>query len=125
MDIQRVLARFNRDRNDGLANWYAWREYDDNGERIPNAERMKFEHVVVTAPTAVMPSREEFDAMAAVILAEDVRLERDRLLRESDWASLPDVPASEAWLAYRQALRDVPQQSGFPDDVDWPTPPNE
>jgi len=53
------------------------------------------------------------------------RAERDRLLRESDWAALPDVPASEAWLTYRQALRDVPQQSGFPDSVEWPTPPNE
>ncbi len=125
MDIQRILARFNRDRDDGLANWYSWRKYDANGERIPNDERMKFEHVVVTAPTAVMPSREEFDAMAAVILAEDVRRERDRRLRASDWAALPDVPAADAWLEYRQALRDVPQQSGFPDDVEWPTPPNE
>jgi len=125
MDIQRILARFNRDRDDGLANWYNWREYDDNGDRIPNSERMTFENVVVTAPTAVMPSREEFDAMAVVILAEDVRAERDRRLRDSDWAALPDVPASEAWLDYRQALRDVPQQSGFPDSVEWPVAPNE
>jgi len=57
--------------------------------------------------------------------AEQVRNERDRLLRESDWAALPDVPASDAWLTYRQALRDVPQQSGFPDNIEWPTPPNE
>jgi len=125
MDIQRVLARFNRNRDDGLANWYSWRKFDDDGNRIPNDERMTFEHVVVTAPSAVMPTREEFDAMAAVIRGEDVRAERNRLLRESDWAALPDAPAGEEWLAYRQALRDVPQQSGFPDSVDWPEPPNE
>lgn len=125
MDIQRVLARFNRNRDDGLANWYSWRKFDDDGNRITNDQRMTFENVVVTAPTAVMPTREEFDAMAVVIRGEDVRLERDRLLRESDWAALPDVPASDEWQPYRQALRDVPQQSGFPDDVEWPVPPNE
>jgi len=124
MDIQRVLARFNRDRDDGLANWYAWRKFDDAGNRIPNDQRMTFENVVVTAPSAVMPTREEFDAMAAVIRGEDVRAERNRRLRASDWAALLDVPASDEWLTYRQALRDVPQQSGFPDSVTWPEPPD-
>jgi len=57
--------------------------------------------------------------------ADKVRAERDRRLRESDWAALPDVPAADAWLEYRQALRDVPQQSGFPDEVVWPEVPNE
>jgi len=55
-----------------------------------------------------------------------VRWERDRLLAASDWTQIADAPVvSLEWQPYRQALRDVPQQSGFPDDVEWPTPPNE
>ena len=54
-----------------------------------------------------------------------VRAERDRLLAESDWTQLPDVPLTtkEAWAAYRQALRDITEQPGFPFDVVWPEPP--
>ena len=55
-----------------------------------------------------------------------IRKERDRLLKESDWIFLQDVPideqARQEWIAYRQKLRDVPQ---IVDNrgVDWPTPP--
>lgn len=54
-----------------------------------------------------------------------IKNKRNRLLRESDWAVLPDAPVSneQEWRDYRQALRDVPQQSGFPDDITWPTEP--
>jgi hypothetical protein len=55
---------------------------------------------------------------------ERVRTERDRLLTASDWTQVADAPVNQAaWAAYRQALRDVPQQSGFPKSVTWPTPP--
>ena len=56
-----------------------------------------------------------------------VRAERDKLLRDSDWTQLSDSTLDETamvlWQSYRQALRDVPQQSGFPLTVDWPTRP--
>jgi len=57
--------------------------------------------------------------------AEDVRAERDRLLAATDWTQLPDVPEAvrQAWSVYRQALRDVPQQTSFPDAVAWPEKP--
>ena len=52
------------------------------------------------------------------------RAHRDRLLAASDWTQLPDASAdSAAWATYRQALRDVPQQAGFPADIAWPTKP--
>ena len=58
-----------------------------------------------------------------------VRAERNRLLRDSDWTQLADSTLDETgmvlWQAYRQALRDVPQQSGFPLTVDWPTRPED
>jgi hypothetical protein len=54
-----------------------------------------------------------------------VRVERDRLLVECDWTQLPDVPLEtrDAWAAYRQALRDLTDQPGFPGTVVWPVPP--
>jgi hypothetical protein len=53
--------------------------------------------------------------------AEKVRAQRDELLTKSDWSQLPDSPVDKAvWATYRQALRDLPSQSGFPWAVTWP-----
>lgn len=46
---------------------------------------------------------------------------RNQLLAETDWTASSDVTMSDAMKAYRQALRDVPAQSGFPTDITWPT----
>lgn len=52
------------------------------------------------------------------------RLERGRRLMKSDWTQTPDAPVDRAaWAAYRQALRDVPQQDGFPYNITWPEVP--
>jgi hypothetical protein len=57
-------------------------------------------------------------------LAKQVRTERDRLLSASDWTQVADAPVDQAaWAEYRQALRDVPEQEGFPENVVWPTKP--
>jgi hypothetical protein len=56
--------------------------------------------------------------------AIDPRSKRDELLQESDWTQLADsVVNSTLWAIYRQDLRDVPQQSEFPDNVAWPEKP--
>ena len=68
----------------------------------------------------------EFDAWetgATDRKAADVRLERNAFLRDSDWVSASDITMSDEWRTYRQALRDVPAQSGFPNTVTWPTKP--
>jgi hypothetical protein len=56
-----------------------------------------------------------------------VRSERDRLLQRTDWTQVDDTPldnvAKNAWASYRQALRDLPDQAGFPFDVNWPSVP--
>ena len=60
----------------------------------------------------------------SALKAEEVRKERDRLLAESDWTQVPDAPVNQAaWATYRQALRDVPEQAGFPEDINWPQIP--
>ena len=56
--------------------------------------------------------------------AENVRLQRNRLLSDSDWTQLPDAPVDSAlWASYRQQLRDITAQTGFPLEVTWPQPP--
>ena len=52
-----------------------------------------------------------------------VRSERDILLAETDWWSCSDRTMTQAEIDYRQALRDVPAQAGFPTDITWPTKP--
>lgn len=61
----------------------------------------------------------------AASLAQRIREERDRLLRESDWTHVTDsaLPASQKllWSEYRQKLRDVTDQDNFPYSVEWPS----
>lgn len=50
-----------------------------------------------------------------------------KLLQESDWAVLPDVPMTSGqkadWMEYRKALREIKLQPGFPNEISWPTKP--
>lgn len=59
--------------------------------------------------------------------ADEIRARRDKLLSDTDWTQTLDAPIDavtrEAMRTYRQALRDVPQQDGFPTDVQWPELP--
>lgn len=70
-----------------------------------------------------------YDTLAVAFVlnrtAVEVRAHRDELLRCSDCKMLDDHPTGkkQEWVAYRHALRDVPDQPGFPDDVTWPTKP--
>lgn len=52
-----------------------------------------------------------------------VREKRNRLLSETDWMALSDVTLSAPWAAYRQSLRDITSQAGFPYDIAWPVKP--
>ena len=55
--------------------------------------------------------------------ADEARTLRDSLLADTDWTANSDVTMSDEMRTYRQALRDVPSQAGFPDDVTWPVKP--
>ena len=58
------------------------------------------------------------------VLAEQMRQQRDRLLAECDWRSLPDAPGDrDAWIVYRQKLRDITNQDDFPFSVSLPDKP--
>lgn len=57
----------------------------------------------------------------------NVRSHRDRLLAETDWLGMKayenNQNISAEWATYRQALRDIPAQTGFPYSVEWPSKP--
>lgn len=67
------------------------------------------------------------DEMTDEELASRVRMRRDSLISRTDFYVQPDYPSDpvglEAVKAYRQALRDIPEQSGFPRNVQWPAMP--
>jgi len=66
----------------------------------------------------------EYSSNSVNRLSIAVRNQRDRRLAETDWMANSDVTMSDNWRTYRQALRDLPAQSGFPDNVTWPTEPS-
>lgn len=58
-------------------------------------------------------------------VSSDVRSERDSKLAATDYRMVADAPwNTTAWATYRQQLRDLPSQDGFPHSVVWPTQPS-
>jgi hypothetical protein len=55
--------------------------------------------------------------------SDDARSQRNGLLAETDWMANSDVTMSTEQTAYRQALRDITDQAGFPTNITWPTKP--
>lgn len=81
--------------------------------------------------TDVQPDETVVDVIPALLLTTlqcaELRRQRDALLASCDWTQGADSPldatTKAAWATYRTALRNVPQQNGFPDTVNWPTQP--
>lgn len=77
-----------------------------------------------------MTAEEEVEHLASLrprsdVIAEKIRRLRNDLLANTDWTQVSDAPSgtSAKWSAYRQALRDIPQQVGFPNEIVWPDAP--
>ena len=91
------------------------------------------EYILWLDEDQTQPTDGEVDSMLATMQDEqpwiDLRSARNELLRACDWTDLPNAPLEESqqeeWQAYRQALRDVPQQGVEPDEVIWPDVPEE
>ena len=109
---------------------YGWIPYTldpaDTDMTINNDDLLDAMGVAGDVAAYVPPTQAELDAE----LSEQLRGERDSLLVEVDafvgnplrWATL-SAEQQDAWAVYRQALLDVPQQAGFPNDVTWPVKP--
>ena len=67
------------------------------------------------------------DGLHPVIKWAEIRKYRDYLISQTDWTQMPDAPLSNEkkaeFATYRQALRDIPQDVGNPDDVVYPDKP--
>jgi len=65
-----------------------------------------------------------YKAMKDAEQAKSVRASRTQLLKDCDWTQIADSTADKtAWATYRQALRDITAQSGFPWTITWPDAP--
>ena len=56
--LQEALAKFNTDKSQ----WYGWKKEDENGNVIPNNQRMTYENIVLNDSTATLPSKADVDA---------------------------------------------------------------
>lgn len=125
-----------------------WVIHKPNGEIVGAAADKGWAEMAAEGDLAVIEHSEEIDVreyhvvdgvvvrkdqavIDAEVYARDydeasrrVRFERSRRLMKSDWTQAPDAPVdAAAWAAYRQALRDIPQQAGFPNNITWPEAP--
>ena len=57
--LQAALTKFNS--SNGV-NWYGWKTHDDNGNKIPNKDRMQYQHIKIIKDGATMPSEAEVNA---------------------------------------------------------------
>ncbi len=72
----------------------------------------------------VVEKTEEEKQQHTNVKAASIRKDRNKRLADSDWTQLADAPVDKvAWAQYRQALRDVTSQEGFPWQVLWPSLP--
>jgi len=70
------------------------------------------------------PATPEQIAERTSAFAYDARKKRNQLLTDCDWTQLPDSPVDrDVWATYRQELRDVTSQAGFPWKITWPEAP--
>jgi hypothetical protein len=83
-------------------------QYAIEGEADPNRNKIIDGQIVSWEPPEPDP-------------AIEMRRERDRLLKLSDWTQLPDAPVDQqAWATYRQELRDLPERDDWPNIENWP-----
>jgi len=106
----------------GVVDVLSSKEYDAATEKLewcaPYLEGGKVYAVEAVALTSAELAEKE----AAQV--DRVRADRNVKLDQCDWTQLPDSPVDKAaWAAYRQELRDVPDQQGFPLSINWPAMP--
>ena len=74
-----------------------------------------------------MKTAEQLETERLEQASESARNQRDRLLTETDWVTIRATdtgdPVPTEWLDYRQALRDITEQTGFPEQIEWPQEP--
>lgn len=96
----------------------AQQQYVENGVLV-NMPEKPFPQSIFNFQT------KSWSEMTVDLLEKNIKNQRNLALVSSDWTQLADVTNvdKQAWSEYRQALRDITSQSGYPTNVVWPTPP--
>jgi len=82
------------------------------------------DQVVDGVTTTAAEQEDAYKAQKDAEQAKNVRATRDAKLAECDWTQVADAPVDKAvWATYRQALRDITAQEGFPWTITWPDAP--
>lgn len=122
---------------DGVEPLNFWIPFNENGymtgDELENAIQQMYPwHIQHAQNVSTFTNGDEIAARVEVApepekTAEQIRGQRNVLLMRSDWTQVADAPLTAeqkaAWSTYRQALRDVTEQAGFPASVVWPTAP--
>ena len=69
--LQEALHTFNG------GNWYGWKTHDDNGNKIPNSERMQYQHIKIIKDGATMPTEDEVNAKIQELKDAETQKETD------------------------------------------------
>jgi len=115
---------FPKNISDELLAEYGVYKLVDNGRPKINHKRQTYNVVEPTLVDGKWTKTYEVIDYPEDTIANNVRVERDQLLKDSDWTQIADAPVDQAaWATYRQALRDIPEQEGFPLSFSWPAKP--
>jgi hypothetical protein len=80
--------------------------------------------VFTDGETSAAEQEAAYKAVKDAEQATSVRASRGDKLKDSDWTQVADAPVDKAaWVTYRQELRDISAQTGFPWTIEWPTQP--
>jgi len=84
---------------------------------------MTYESIEWLDTATPKPTKEELDVLLLEMMKDEMRQERNKLLKDSDFKVLPDYPAvnKEEWMTYRQSLRDFP--ATWTEGIAFPNPP--
>ena len=82
--LQNALHTFNTD----TPNWYGWKTHDDNGNKIPNSERMQYQHIKIIKDGATMPTEAEVDAKIQELKDAETQKANDKISAQNKLKAL-------------------------------------
>ena len=80
--LQKALHTFNG------GNWYGWKTHDDNGNKIPNSERMQYQHIKIIKDGATMPTEAEVDAKIQELKDAETQKANDKISAQNKLKAL-------------------------------------
>ena len=82
--LQEALQTFNSD----TPNWYGWKKEDDNGNKIPNSDRMQYQHIKIIKDGATMPTEAEVNAKIQELKDAEIQKANDKISAQNKLKAL-------------------------------------